>query len=90
MPHCGDYDWLSRAVRQVRFVYYERPLTEIRIHSGQASATNLRIGRDVREYFETIENNFLAYADDVPRAVAFSICRRWAWNVSRRVAGTLL
>jgi glycosyltransferase involved in cell wall biosynthesis len=90
LPHCGDYEWLLRATRHARFVYYERTLAELRFHPGQASAINLKNGRDVDEAYKIIKHNFIRYADDLPRLKAFFICFRRAKLVSRRAIAALL
>lgn len=89
LPHCADYDWLLRVLRESELVYYERVLSEIRTHEQQASATNLRSGKDIREAYRVIKANFLAYSNEIPRNEAFSICVRRARLSLRRGIGAL-
>jgi len=65
LPHCGDYDWLLRAIRVSRFLYFERPLTEIRIHERQASAKNLHNGTDVSESYQILKANIVAHGSEL-------------------------
>jgi glycosyltransferase involved in cell wall biosynthesis len=81
-PHCGDYDWLLRALRYDRLVYYERSLTEIRLHAQQASARHLHIGKDVEESFAIIRDSLGRHGNQLgPRAI-------W-WCCQPRVFQTL-
>ncbi|HBY61452.1 MAG TPA: hypothetical protein DEH78_16645 [Solibacterales bacterium] len=84
LPHCGDYEWLLRAIREVLFVYWEYPLVDIRLHEGQASTGNLRSAQDVVEAYGIVRDNFRAYPGDLPRSEAFRICRRRARGATRR------
>ena len=61
-PHCGDYDWLLRVLLCARIVYYENPLTEIRIHSRSAGAGNLVQGTDVAEGYAIVRDNCRIHA----------------------------
>lgn len=84
LPHTGDYEWSLRAIRQAQFIWYERPLTNIRIHPKQASATNLAIGRDIEEHYKVMEHHFCLHAQDLPRLTAFSSCINRVRVISRR------
>jgi glycosyltransferase involved in cell wall biosynthesis len=57
LPHCGDFDWLLRAIRTAPFLYCENPLIDLRIHQGQVSTSNLAAGRDVSEAWTVIATN---------------------------------
>ena len=89
-PHCGDYEWLLRVVRRVPLVYYERPLTDIRLHPKQASAKNLRIGQDVEESYKIIKDNLFIHGKDLPTWSTFSICWHRSKLISRRIPSALL
>jgi glycosyltransferase involved in cell wall biosynthesis len=49
LPHCADFEFLLRAIREKTFLYIEKPLTLLRIHTEQASAGNLSRLIDFRE-----------------------------------------
>jgi GT2 family glycosyltransferase len=74
-PHCGDYDWLLRALRYGRLVYYERSLTEIRVHPQQASVRHLRIGKDIEESFAIIEDNWRRHGNQLGRGAIWQCCQ---------------
>ncbi len=85
LPHCGDYEWLLRAIRAESFLYYERSLAELRLHSLQASASNLRRAVDVAERYKILRDNLLLYADELAWSAAMEICERQARMLLRRV-----
>jgi glycosyltransferase involved in cell wall biosynthesis len=87
LPHCGDYEWLLRVIRKYDFVYYERPLSEIRIHKRAASSNNLRTGKDIEEQYAIIHQNLLNYRDDIPWRTLILISFRRAKLIARRVVG---
>jgi glycosyltransferase involved in cell wall biosynthesis len=89
LPHCGDYEWLLRVIRKYNFVYYERPLSEIRTHAKQASAINLKIGRDIQERYTIIKQNLLDYSEDIAFGAVLLICFRSATLITRRAIGQL-
>lgn len=76
LPHCGDYEWLLRAIRISPFLYYERSLAELREHAGQASAANLASGRNARESYAILADNFRRHASDATFSQVASICLR--------------
>jgi glycosyltransferase involved in cell wall biosynthesis len=84
LPHCGDYEWLLRALRLGSFLYYERSLVELRRHSGQASAGNLKHGVDVEERYVILRNEIATHADDISRCTRFVVCIQQARLVARR------
>jgi glycosyltransferase involved in cell wall biosynthesis len=86
LPHCGDFDWFLRAVRERRFVYYERTLASLRRHAGQSSTTNLQWGRDLREALQVVTEQVRAHPGDVPRWRLWRFGRQRSWGVVRRVA----
>lgn len=86
LPHCGDFEWFLRAVRSRPFVYYERPLAELRRHEGQASTKNLRSGQDLREALRVVNEQLQAHPGDLsPEEVMRLAIGRLA-GVLRRVA----
>lgn len=89
LPHCGDYDWLLRVVRQAPLVYYERPLIEIRQHLGQTSVRHHALGRDTWESYRIIRDHVTTYSHDLPRRVAFEIGGRAAWVTWRKIGAAL-
>jgi glycosyltransferase involved in cell wall biosynthesis len=88
-PHCGDYDWLLRVLLHARMVYYEQPLTEIRIHSGSAGAGNLAQGTDVPEGYAIVRDNCRTHASRLSRMEVFDICRKRATPIVRRAVSAL-
>ena len=50
LPHASDFEFLLRTIRSVPMVYYERPLTVIRIHAEQTTNTHAIVSRDLIEY----------------------------------------
>ena len=89
LPHCGDYDFFLRALRDRRFVYYERPLAELRRHDEQASAHNVRSGRDLREALLVVREQVRAHPDDVPMPAALEISAHRAVGVVVRLAAAV-
>jgi glycosyltransferase involved in cell wall biosynthesis len=73
LPHCGDYDWLLRALWRWQFVYYEFSVAQLRRHEGQASASNLAIGKDVEEQYAIIRRHYRKHANDLGFRSAFGI-----------------
>jgi glycosyltransferase involved in cell wall biosynthesis len=90
LPHCGDYDWLLRAIRKIRFLYYERPLIDLRSHSGQASAGNLARGQDVAESYFVLRKNVERYGDDLGLRARLALSFDRTWLVAIRMGGALL
>ncbi len=88
LPHCGDYDWLLRAIRTAPFLYFERPLFDLRIHSAQASAGNLAAAKDVAESYLVIRKNVNENAIDLGPRLALSLDR--ARLVAFRMAAALI
>jgi glycosyltransferase involved in cell wall biosynthesis len=89
LPHCADYEWLLRVIRKSDFVYYERPLSEIRIHARAASAKNLKIGKDIQEGYAIIKENLLNHSEDIPLAALISISFRRAKITALRLLGQI-
>ena len=50
LPHASDFEFLLRTIRSVPMVYYERPLTVIRIHAEQTTNIHAKVSRDLIEY----------------------------------------
>lgn len=73
LPHCGDYDWLLRAIRKETFIYYQQALIELRIHELQASTSNLKLGRDIREYHSILRENLFTNPEAVTRSQVLGI-----------------
>jgi len=88
-PHCGDFEWLLRAARRAHFLYYERSLTELRVHQRQASAINLLRGRDVQEAYVIIQHNLRTYGGDISRWDILSICLRRAKDIAIKILAAL-
>ena len=90
LPHCGDYEWLLRAIRRAEFIFYERPLVEIRLHSGQASTGNLRSARDLDEQLQVLRENFSRHPDDAVWGQRAMICWRRSGLIFRRLLGSMV
>jgi hypothetical protein len=90
LPHCGDYDWLLRAIRVSAFVYYERPLIELRLHAGQASAGNLASGKDIAESHSVVKSNLAAYPRDLTLLAGIALSLARARVILIRVAAALI
>lgn len=89
LPHCADYEWLLKILRHQQVVFYERPLVYIRIHEKQASAFNLKIGKDIYESYEIINTNFLIYIKDLKTQDVIRICLKRSKLTFRRCLGAL-
>jgi glycosyltransferase involved in cell wall biosynthesis len=89
LPHCGDYEWLLRAIRISPLLHYMRPLAELREHSGQASAANLASGRNVKEAYSIIAENFRRHSGDITFGQALSVCSRRARLAFRQMLGAI-
>lgn len=98
LPHCADFDFLLRAIREQTFVYYERPLMSIRLHEAQSSSANLRRAIDISERLAVIRNHLRVHAEDTTMLLRFrlfldaikSIALRSAGAVRRRRLATAL
>jgi glycosyltransferase involved in cell wall biosynthesis len=90
LPHCGDYDWLLRAVREESFIYYDKALIEIRIHDHQASSTNLRIGQDTKEHYSIVKNNLCLYSNEVSLVKGLYLSFQWIKVISKRIMASSL
>lgn len=87
LPHCGDYDFLLRAIREDTFLYFEQPLTKIRIHSGQASARHLKDSIDFLERIKIYRDQKLYFNEDFDFLLRLSVCRKEMWHAARRAFG---
>jgi|SRR5580692_3913494 glycosyltransferase involved in cell wall biosynthesis len=89
LPHCGDYEWLLRAIRISPLLYYQRTLAELREHSGQASAANLASGRNVRESYAIVAENLRRHPSDITFGQAAAVCLRRATLAIRQMLGAV-
>ena len=89
LPHCGDYEWLLRAIRVSPLLYYQRTLAELREHPGQASAFNLASGRNVRESYSILAENFRRHPADITFNQALAVCSRRARLALRQMLGAM-
>jgi glycosyltransferase involved in cell wall biosynthesis len=89
LPHCGDYDWFLRAVRDRPFLYYERPLTDLRQHAGQSSAENLRTGQDLRESLAIVHEQVRQHAADLTVGQGVVIATTRVRGLGRRLAAAV-
>src|SRR5207245_782917 len=86
LPHCGDYEWLLRAIRQQPFLYFEESLAELRQHEGQASTSNLRSGRDVEESYKILRDNLAVHGKELSIAHRIRICLKRSSSTFGRAA----
>src|SRR5262249_43132788 len=89
LPHLGDYDFLLRALMRECFLYYERPLCEIRFHGGQASAMHLASCRDLRERLQVISEQAGANANHLDFKFRLSLMCKVARSIAGRGLGAL-
>ncbi len=87
LPHCGDFDFLLRAIREDVFVYYERPLTKIRVHAGQASAGNLAKSVDFAERLAIYRDQKSRFTGDFDLSLRLATCRKEVGLIGRRALG---
>jgi glycosyltransferase involved in cell wall biosynthesis len=87
LPHCGDYDLLLRAIREDSFVYFERPLINIRVHPGQAGAKNSGRSVDFVERLAIYRDHKSRFGSDFDLSLRLETCRRELWHAGRRALG---
>jgi glycosyltransferase involved in cell wall biosynthesis len=87
LPHCADYDFLLRAIREDTFLYFERPLVKIREHAGQASATNLAKSVDFLERISIYREHKSRFRKDFDLLLRLSKCLQEMRHVTRRALG---
>lgn len=90
LPHCADYHWFLRASRARPFVYYQRPLIDLRQHEGQASTRHLRQGRNMAEMCAVIEQQLDQHPGDLPFWRVCGVAGYRAWQCGRLLAGNVL
>ena len=89
LPHCGDYEWFLRVVRDRPFVYYERALVDLRLHAGQTSALHLSTARDVQEGYAIVKSQLSSHPHDLDWRSAIRIIWRRMLSTGRRVPGSV-
>jgi glycosyltransferase involved in cell wall biosynthesis len=87
LPHCADYDFLLRAIREDSFVYFERPLIKIRIHPGQASARHLAKSVDFLERLAIYRDQKSRFRKDFDLSLRLATCRGAILHAGRRALG---
>lgn len=70
LPHCGDFEFLLRALNTKTFAYLEEPLIQIRQHTGQASTSNLATGTDIKERLTVFREQKQAIPSSLRRELA--------------------
>jgi glycosyltransferase involved in cell wall biosynthesis len=90
LPHCGDFDWFLRALRSRTFVHFDRPLFDLRLHQGQATARHMRAGQNLAEMYAVIDQQLRDHPGDMPLAGVARIGAYRAGQCARSVAGRLL
>lgn len=89
LPHCGDFDWFLRAVRSRPFLYYERPLAELRQHAGQSSTTNLQSGADLRESLRVVGEQVRKHPEDLTVRQGVVIAASRVGGLARRLVAAV-
>jgi glycosyltransferase involved in cell wall biosynthesis len=84
LPHRGDYEWFLRVIRRYECLYYEKPLLALRAHAGQASATHLADGIDIRETVAIFKDQFTQHESDLTVVHALRIVTRYIRMIARR------
>jgi glycosyltransferase involved in cell wall biosynthesis len=87
LPHCADYDFLLRAIREDTFLYFESPLVKIRFHPGQASARNLAKSQDLVERNSIFRDQKSRFGNDFDLSLRIFTCQLQAKLTTRRAIG---
>jgi glycosyltransferase involved in cell wall biosynthesis len=95
LPQCGDHEFLLRAIREDAFLYLERPLVKLRLHSGNASFSYARRSIDLKDLIVVYREQRSRFEADFDPALLLSLRRHLAYYVTRRfvhqaVRGSLL
>jgi len=90
LPHCADYDFLLRAIREETFLYLEKSLTKIRAHDGQASAHNLAKSLDLLERAMIYSEQKRKFPGDFDLSLRLFTCRKEMLQASRRALGQVI
>jgi glycosyltransferase involved in cell wall biosynthesis len=87
LPHTADFEFLARAVRTQRLLYFESALVQIRQHGGQASAGNLAVARDLRERIQVIHEQLHEFPEDATLRFRLQLSRRLGGEITKRALG---
>jgi glycosyltransferase involved in cell wall biosynthesis len=87
LPHCADYDFLLRAIREDIFLYLEQPLVKIRNHAGQTSAGNLAKSLDLVERISIYRKHKSRFGNDFDLRLRLSTCGQQTRHAARRALG---
>ncbi len=87
LPHCADFELLLRGLRSDTFLYFERPLVNIREHAGQASTRNLAESKDIIEALEVRREQLRLWRPDVNFALRLHLFLHWIDLIFRRAVG---
>jgi glycosyltransferase involved in cell wall biosynthesis len=95
LPQCGDYEFLLRVIHEDAFLYLERPLVKLRIHSGNASSKYARRSLDLKETILVYREQRSRFEADFDRELLLSLRRNLAYYITRRfihqaIRGSLL
>jgi glycosyltransferase involved in cell wall biosynthesis len=95
LPQCGDYEFFLRAIREDAFLYLERPLVKLRLHSGNASFRYARRSIDLKDLIVIYREQRSRFEADFDPALLLSLRRLLAYYVTRRfvhqaIRGSLL
>jgi glycosyltransferase involved in cell wall biosynthesis len=83
----GDIEWFRRCVPEHEFVFYERTLSSVRVHAGNASRGYQTEGRDLREEYRLLSESFDEWCP--PFRVRWVACQPLVRLSIRRSAGAL-
>jgi glycosyltransferase involved in cell wall biosynthesis len=95
LPQCGDHEFFLRAIREDAFLYLERPLVKLRLHSGNASSRYARRSIDLKDLIVVYREQRSRFEADFDPALLLSLRRLLAYYVTRRfvhqaIRGSLL
>jgi len=95
LPQCGDYEFFLRAIREDTFLYLERPLVKLRLHSGNASFRYARRSIDLKDLIVIYREQRSRFEADFDPALLLSLRKLLAYHVTRRfvhqaIRGSLL
>jgi glycosyltransferase involved in cell wall biosynthesis len=87
LPHLGDYDFLLRAIRHDTFIYFERPLIQVRMHPGQTSFRHGRQSVDLSERILVYKEQRIRFRQEFDLVMRRRVLGRTGYQIMRRSAG---
>ena len=90
LHHCADYHWFLRASRTRAFVYYQRPLIDLRQHEDQTTTRHMQQGRNMAELCAVMEEQLDRHPADLSLWRVCAVATWRTWQCGRLLAGNLL